>query len=225
MGSKTSVLITGAGQGIGLEIAKQLASRDCTVWLTARDSRRGEKAARELDGDVRFLTLDVGDQSSIEKAAAQVSKLDVLINNAAVLLDQETDVLNLPAEVIRATFDANTVAPLMVAQAFLPQLRQSKHPRIINISSGAGQLSEPSTWAPAYRFSKAALNSITTTLAAALPGFAVNSVCPGWVRTRMGGNAAPRSVQQGADTPVWLALDAPQTLTGEFLRDREVIPW
>src|SRR6187549_1166411 len=135
MANKTSVLITGAGQGIGLEIAKQLAGRDCTVWLTARDSRRGEKAARELDGDVRFLMMDVSDQSSIEKAAAQVSNLDVLINNAAVLLDQEMDVLNLPAEVIRATFDANTVGPLMVVQAFLPQLRQSKHPRIINISS------------------------------------------------------------------------------------------
>jgi NAD(P)-dependent dehydrogenase (short-subunit alcohol dehydrogenase family) len=223
--SKTSVLITGAGKGIGLEIARQLAGRGCTVWLTARDAGRGEKAARSLPGDVRFLQMDVSDQTSIGAAAEQVSHLDVLVNNAAVLLDENAGVLNLSPEIVRATFDANTLGPLMVAQAFVPRLRKSKRPRIINISSGGGQLSEPSTWAPAYCLSKTALNGVTAILSAALPDFAVNSVCPGWVRTDMGGSAAPRSVQEGADTPVWLALDAPQTLTARFLRDREVIPW
>jgi NAD(P)-dependent dehydrogenase (short-subunit alcohol dehydrogenase family) len=223
--SKTSILITGASKGIGLEIASQLAERSCTVWLTARDTKRGEKAARGLQGDVRFLKMDVSDELSIKEAAEQVSNLDVLINNAAVLLDGDADLPNLSSQIVRDTFEANAFAPLFVAQAFVPQLRKSNRPRIINISSGGGQLSEPSTWAPAYCISKTALNGITTNLSAALPDFAVNSVCPGWVRTDMGGSAAPRSVQQGADTPVWLALDAPQTLTGRFLRDREVIPW
>lgn len=223
--NKTSVLVTGANKGIGLEIARQLAERGCTVWLTARDAKRGEKAARDLSGDVRFLQLDVSDPLSVNAASEQVSSLDVLVNNAAVLLDEGSDVLKLSADVVRATLEANTLGPLMVAQAFVPHLRKSKQPRIINISSGGGQLSDPSTWAPAYCLSKTALNSVTALLSAALPEFAVNSVCPGWVRTDMGGSAAPRSVQQGADTPVWLALDAAQSLTGKFLRDREVIPW
>jgi NAD(P)-dependent dehydrogenase (short-subunit alcohol dehydrogenase family) len=223
--SRTSVLVTGANKGIGLEIARQLTERGCTVWLTARDSERGQKAARGLPGDVRFLQLDVSEPSSISAASEQVCNLDVLVNNAAVLLDEGSDVLKLSADVIRATLDANTLGPLMVAQAFVPHLRNSKRPRIINISSGGGQLSDPSTWAPAYCLSKTALNGVTALLSAALPEFAVNSVCPGWVRTDMGGSAAPRSIEQGADTPVWLALDAPQSLTGKFLRDREVIPW
>lgn len=223
--SKTSVLVTGAGKGIGLETARQLAERGCAVWLSARDAKRGEKAARSLPGDVHFLQMDVTDPSSIEAAVKQISRLDVLVNNAAVLLDESADVLNLSADLVRATLDTNTLAPLMVAQAFVPKLRKSKQPRIINISSGGGQLSEPSTWAPAYCLSKTALNGVTAILSAALPDFAVNSVCPGWVRTDMGGSTAPRSVQEGADTPVWLALEAPQSLTGKFLRDREVIPW
>jgi NAD(P)-dependent dehydrogenase (short-subunit alcohol dehydrogenase family) len=223
--NKTSVLITGASKGIGLEIARQLAERGCTIWLTARDAKRGEKSARSLSGDVRFLKMDVSDESSIRAAAEQVSNLDVLINNAAVLLDGDADLANLSSRIVRDTFETNVFAPLFVAQAFVSRLRKSKRPRIINISSGGGQLSEPSTWAPAYCMSKTALNGVTVSLSAALPDFAVNSVCPGWVRTDMGGSGAPRSVQQGADTPVWLALDAPQTLTGKFLRDREVIPW
>ena len=223
--SKTSVLITGASKGIGLEIARELAERECTVWLSGRDAARGEKAARSLTGDVRFLLMDVSDVASIRKATSQVSSLDVLINNAAVLLDSDSGVLDLPPDLLRTTFETNSFAPLFVAQAFIPQLRRSSRRRIINISSGGGQLSDPSTWAPAYCLSKTALNGVTAALAAALPDFAVNSVCPGWGRTEMGGDAAPRSVQQGADTPVWLALDAPQSLTGKFLRDRNVIPW
>jgi NAD(P)-dependent dehydrogenase (short-subunit alcohol dehydrogenase family) len=223
--SKLAVLITGASQGIGLEIATQLAQRDWTVWLSARDRSRGEKAANNLTGDVRFLRMDVTEPDSIHEAADCVDRLDVLINNAGILLDAEDSVLNLPVATVRSTLETNTFGPLRVAQAFVSRLRQSQKPRIINISSGGGQLSEPSTWAPAYCLSKTALNSLTVQLAAALPDFAVNSVCPGWVRTSMGGDAAPRSVADGADTAVWLATEAPQSLTGKFLRDREVIPW
>jgi NAD(P)-dependent dehydrogenase (short-subunit alcohol dehydrogenase family) len=199
------------------------------VWLTARDRARGEQAARDLGGGVQFLQLDVTDPASIVRAAQEFaaanSRLDVLVNNAAILLDREEGMLELDEEVLRQTLDANVLGPWRVAKAFAPLLRKSAAPRIVNVSSGGGQLSEPSSWAPAYCMSKTALNGLTVQLAAALPKCAVNSVCPGWVRTDMGGSGASRSVAQGAETIVWLATDAPQTLTGKFLRDREIIPW
>jgi NAD(P)-dependent dehydrogenase (short-subunit alcohol dehydrogenase family) len=223
------ILITGANKGIGREAARQLAERGCMVWLTARDRARGEKAARELKGGVRFLQLDVTDPASIARAAKEFAaaspRLDVLVNNAGILLDRDKDLLEMSEDTLRQTLEANVLGPWRVAQAFAPLLRKSASPRIVNVSSGGGQLSEPSSWAPAYCLSKTALNGLTVQLAAALPKCAVNSVCPGWVRTDMGGAGASRSVAQGADTIVWLATDAPQTLTGRFLRDREAIPW
>ncbi len=113
-----------------------------------------------------------------------------------------------------------------MTRAFVPLLSKSKSPRVINVSSGGGQLTGGADgWAPAYCISKTALNGVTVQLAAALPKFAVNSVCPGWVRTEMGGENASRSVEEGADTIVWLAGEAPQNVTGKFLRDRKEIPW
>lgn len=223
------VVITGANKGIGYEAARQLLARGCAVWMTARDPERGQQALRRLSGDAHFLQLDVADEASVQRAAQEFAaaspRLDVLINNAGVLLDREQSLLELGLSIVRQTFETNVFGPLRVAQAFAPSLRASAHPRIINVSSGGGQLSEPSTWAPAYCLSKSALNGVTVQLAAALPNAAVNSVCPGWVRTDMGGAGAERSVAQGADTIVWLALEAPQTLTGKFLRDRAPIPW
>jgi len=224
------VLVTGAYRGIGLEVVRQLAARGARVYLTARRSEIGEKAAASIKGDVHFLPLDVSDESSIENAerllARQVDHLDVLVNNAAILLDDGGNVLDLEGETALKTFATNTVGPLRVTQAFQPLLAKSNAPRVINISSGAGQLSEGlQDWAPAYSMSKTALNSLTQHFAAALPSFAVNSVSPGWVRTEMGGSAAPLSVAEGADTIVWLALDAPQDLTGKFLRERREIDW
>jgi NAD(P)-dependent dehydrogenase (short-subunit alcohol dehydrogenase family) len=120
----------------------------------------------------------------------------------------------------------NTLGPLLVSQAFVPFLKKSDAPRIVNVSSGGGQLTDGADgWAPAYCISKTALNGVTVQLAAALPKFAVNSVCPGWVRTDMGGSNASRSVAEGASGIVWLAADAPQSLTARFLRDRKVIAW
>jgi NAD(P)-dependent dehydrogenase (short-subunit alcohol dehydrogenase family) len=223
-------LVTGAYKGIGLEVVRQLAARGVRVYLTARQREAGEKAAASIKGDVLFLPLDVSDPASIESAvralAKQTEHLDVLINNAAVLLDDGGSVLDLDGDTALKTFATNTVGPMLVTQAFQPLLEQSKAPRVINVSSGAGQLAGGlQDWAPAYSLSKTALNALTQHLAAALPRFAVNSVSPGWVRTDMGGASAPLSVEDGADTIVWLALDAPQHLTGKFLRERQEIAW
>jgi NAD(P)-dependent dehydrogenase (short-subunit alcohol dehydrogenase family) len=224
------VLVTGAYKGIGLEAVRQLAARGARVYLTARKREAGENAVASIKGDVHFLPLDVSDAASIQSAvralARQTDHLDVLVNNAAVLLDDRESVLDLDGKTVLKTFATNTVGPLLVTQAFQPLLSQSKAPRVINVSSGAGQLAEGlQDWAPAYSMSKTALNALTQHFAAALPAFAVNSVSPGWVRTDMGGNSAPLSVEQGADTIVWLALDAPQNLTGRFLRERREIAW
>jgi len=223
------ILITGANKGLGFEAARQLAERGCSVWLTTRDRERGEKAVQSLRGTVHFLQVDVADAKSVARAAtrfaAESPQLDVLVNNAGILLDGDGSVNDLDEDKLRQTFETNVFGPLRMAQAFMPMLRNSQSPRIINVSSGGGQLSDPSNWAPAYCISKTALNAVTVQLAAALPNAAVNSVCPGWVRTDMGGSAAPRSPAQGVDTIVWLATEAPQSLTGKFLRDREIIEW
>ncbi len=224
------VLITGAYRGIGLEAVRQLAARGARVYLTARRSEAGEKAAASSKGDVHFLPLDVTDAASIENAAwllaREVDRLDVLVNNAAILLDDGGNVLDLDGETVLKTLATNTVGPMLVTQAFQSLLAKSKEPRVINVSSGAGQLAEGlQDWAPAYSMSKTALNALTQHFAAALPKFAVNCISPGWVRTEMGGASAPLSVEEGADTIVWLALDAPQDLTGKFLRERREIDW
>lgn len=222
-----TALITGAYRGIGFEVARQLAGRGWRVFLSARNRAAGEKAAKTIGGQTVFLEMDVTDPQSIASAVRQVDSLDVLVNNAAIVEDGDESVLKVDGDVVLRTFVTNTLGALRVAQAFYPLLANSKAPRIINVSSGAGQLSDMGTWAPAYSISKAALNAVTGQLTAALgnKGFAINSVCPGWVRTEMGGPDAPRSVEEGADTIVWLATEAPQELTGKFLRDRKEIPW
>jgi len=167
---------------------------------------------------------------SVERAAEEFSRqadyLDVLVNNAGILLDGDKDVLMITPEAFETTLRTNTLGALLVVQAFVPFLKKSDAPRIVNVSSGGGQLADGADgWAPAYCISKTALNGVTAQLAAALPKFAVNSVCPGWVRTDMGGPNATRSVGEGATGTVWLAADAPQNETGKFWRDRKVIPW
>jgi len=148
------------------------------------------------------------------------------VNNAGIIVDGDDAILETSDALVRKTLETNTLGPLRVTRAFVLLLRKSKAPRVINVSSGGGQLTGGADgWAPAYCNSKTALNGVTVQLAAALPKFAVNSVCPGWVRTDMGGANATRSVQEGADTIVWLASEAPQDLTGKFLRDRKEIPW
>jgi len=221
-----TVLITGAYRGLGYEAARQLSERGWKVILTARRKDQGRTAAAKLK-NTSFLELDIADQAGVTRAAETVPELDVLINNAAIIADGDQDILSIPPEVVARTIETNALGALRVSQAFVPRLLKSSSGRIVNVSSGAGQLSDMGTWSPAYSASKTALNAVTCLLAAALKdkGIAVNSVCPGWCRTEMGGPTAPRSVEEGAAGIVWLAADAPQAKTGLFWRDKEVIPW
>lgn len=232
MKNQKTALVTGANKGIGFEVARELARLGLRVFLGARNPAAGRAAADKLNaaGSVSFLEIDVSNVDSIQRAAKDVARetdrLDVLVNNAGVLLDEDKDALTITPEIFETTLRTNTLGPWLVAQAFVSLLKKSTAPRIVNVSSGGGQLEDGADgWAPAYCVSKTALNGVTVQLAAALPKFAVNSVCPGWVRTDMGGENATRSVAEGAATIVWLATDAPHDLTGKFVKDRKVIPW
>ena len=227
------MLITGANKGIGHEVARQLAAKGFHVFVGARNAKAGRKAAEEIakkGGKTTFLEVDVADNDSVTTAAREFSNiadhLDVLVNNAGIIVDGDDAILETSDDLFRKTLETNTLGPLRVTRAFAPLLRKSKAPRVVNVSSGGGQLTGGADgWAPAYCISKTALNGVTVQLAAAMAKFAVNSVCPDWVRTEMGGENASCSVEEGADTIVWLAGEAPQDLTGKFLRDRKEIPW
>jgi NAD(P)-dependent dehydrogenase (short-subunit alcohol dehydrogenase family) len=224
-------VVTGANRGIGREIARQLAQRgDLHVVLTARDEKKGRAAAKELGVD--FLQLDVAAGRSVDAFAKLVGKsygrCDVLVNNAGILADPRgSRVLDSKAETYRETLDTNVLGPLMLAQALVPLMKKHRYGRIVNVSSAMGQLSDMGTGSPAYRISKTALNALTLILAADLSGsgILVNSMSPGWVRTDMGGSGAPRSVEEGADTAVWLATLPENGPTGGFFKDRKPIPW
>jgi NAD(P)-dependent dehydrogenase (short-subunit alcohol dehydrogenase family) len=227
------IVVTGGNRGIGLEICRQLAGRGAEVILTARNPEAGREAMKALAGRnlaVRFHALDVTDPASImslrDFLGRTFARVDALINNAGIIAKDEAGGLEVKLSTVRETLETNTLAPLFLAQTLLPLLKKSKTPRIVNVSSGMGALSSMAGDHAAYRISKAALNAVTGILAAELRGVvAVNSMCPGWVRTDMGGANAERDVPQGADTAVWLALDAPQDFTGQFVRDRKVISW
>jgi NAD(P)-dependent dehydrogenase (short-subunit alcohol dehydrogenase family) len=232
-GTNPIIVVTGGNRGIGFEICRQLASRGAQVVLTARKPEAGEQAVKKLAAhslSARFHPLNVTGPESIaalrDFLERTFGRLDVLISNAGIISDEEASGLEVKLSTLRATLETNTLAPLHVAQTLAPLLKRSVAGRIVNMSSGMGALSEMEGGYAAYRISKVALNAVTRILAAELRGaVAVNSMCPGWVRTDMGGANAERDVSQGADTAVWLALDAPQDLTGKFLRDRKVIAW
>jgi NAD(P)-dependent dehydrogenase (short-subunit alcohol dehydrogenase family) len=202
--------VTGGNRGIGLEVCRQLAVRGYHVVLTARDLSKAQAAADAIRAEPRTQVtaarLDVADETSIRELAADLNartlSIDVLVNNAGILLGESTHVLDQPIAEFRATFETNVFGAVVVSQAFVPGMVERGYGRVVNVSSEAGQLASMSTYAPAYSMSKAALNAFTRQLAAATraTGVLVNSACPGWVRTDMGGPAAPRSVEQGADT-------------------------
>lgn len=217
-------LVSGASRGIGAEIARELAAdHGFLVFAGARNPEQVERS----DG-IEPTRLDVTDQATIDAARDRIDgdagRLDALVNNAGVYGDSigaaEYD-LDRAHEVL----EVNTFGPWRLIEAFLPLLRESPEPRIVNVSSGAGQLSDMNGGRAAYRISKAGLNALTRTLASDERWVKVNTMCPGWVRTDMGGSAAPRSVEEGADTAVWLATLPDDGPTGGFFRDRKPIPW
>ena len=228
MAKQRVALVTGANKGIGFEVARQLVAKGFRVFVGARNEKAGRDAAQKIGAE--FLPVDISESESILRAAEELARqcdhLDALVNNAGILLDDDKDAFSISSEIFETTLRTNTLGPWLVAKAFLPLLKKSDAPRVVNVSSGGGQLEDGADgWAPAYCVSKTALNGVTSQLASALPKFAINSVCPGWVRTEMGGENATRSVEEGASGVVWLAADAPQTLTGKFVKDRKVIPW
>ena len=218
-------LITGANRGLGQEVCRALVEKGHTAIAASR------KPTAVKHGEP--LALDVLDPASLGAAVAEVKArhghLDGLVNNAAIVLDQGTPLLELEPATLRDTLETNLVAPLRVAQAFWPLLHPGvgKRSRVVNVSSMSGQLSLGEIWAPAYGISKTALNALTVQLAAAgqRDGILVNCVCPGWVRTDMGGSNAPRSVAEGVAGILWLLLEAPTSLTGTFTRDGKPLPW
>lgn len=233
MAKERIALVTGANKGIGYEIGRQLGERGYHVLVGARKADAGKQAVATLQkggASAEFVEIDVSDRASIQEAAktvaARFDHLDVLVNNAAIMEDAK-NITEVPDDLILRTLTTNTFGPLRVTQAFLPLLAKGSRASVANMSSGLGQLSDMGDTYPAYSMSKTALNAVTRQFAAALldKRITVNSVCPGWVKTDMGGALAPRTVQQGADTVTWLATEAPRDLTGQFLRDRKVIPW
>jgi NAD(P)-dependent dehydrogenase (short-subunit alcohol dehydrogenase family) len=227
------IVVTGGNRGVGFEICRQLTAREARVVLTARKRTAGEAAVKKLAGGkhaAAFHPLDVTDGKSIEHLSEFLKEtyghIDVLINNAGIIAEGEAPALKVDLATVRETLETNALGPLHLAQNLVPLLKSGSSPRIVNMSSGMGALADNYGGHAAYRMSKTLLNAVTAILAAELAGtIAVNSVCPGWVKTDMGGRNATRDVAEGADTAVWLALDAPATLTGKFVRDHKVIPW
>ena len=231
-------LVTGANRGIGFEIVRQLARLGVLAVIGARKATKGLEAAEKLRSEgleVPVVTLDVDNEDSPAEAVAEVQRLygrcDVLVNNAAILIDGpnqfEASLFDLTSGMVRQTFETNVLGPMRLIQAVGPIMRAQGYGRIVNISSGAGQLTDMGMGYPAYRMSKSALNALTRITAVELAnnGVKVNACCPGWVRTDMGGPTATRSVEEGADTPVWLATLPEDGPTGGFFRDRKTIPW
>jgi NAD(P)-dependent dehydrogenase (short-subunit alcohol dehydrogenase family) len=235
-------LITGANKGIGHEIARQLGKLGYIVLVGSRDKKRGQGATDALKAagvDAHLLILDVTHQPSIVRAGTLITqeygRLDVLVNNAGAIHDKVLKPSETPLETIREVFETNFFGTVALTETMLPLLRKSAAARIVNMSSALGSLSvmsDPASFGGEYRVlgygtSKAALNAFTVYLAHELrgTGIKVNAVHPGWIKTDMGGADATGTVEQGADTPVWLATLPEDGPTGGFFHERKPMPW
>ena len=225
-----TAIVTGGNRGIGLETCRQVAESGMRVVLAARDPEKGEDAARKLrEGglDVTSEQLDVADSQSVEDCVRRLgdtdTEIDVLVNNAGVYPTE--GVFSLSEETLVMALGVNTVGPFRICRALVPGMVQRGYGRVVNVSSGGGSFGE-GLGPAAYAVSKAALNALTVKVSQAVHGdVKVNAVCPGWVRTDMGGFGAPRSPEEAAATLVWLATLPADGSNGGFFRDREPIPW
>jgi NAD(P)-dependent dehydrogenase (short-subunit alcohol dehydrogenase family) len=227
-------LVTGANRGLGFETCIQLAQLGLTVILSARDRVKGQAAAKQLADkglDVLFYQLDVSNQSNISNIACQIEqqfgRLDILVNNAAILYDAWQNAINANLDAVSQALTTNLFGPWRLSPVCIPIMKTNKYGRIVNVSSGAGSLHYMGAGTPAYSVSKAALNAFTRILAAELSGtgILVNSVDPGWVATDMGGRGGGHPVQEGAKGIVWAATLPNDGPTGGFFFDDKPTPW
>jgi NAD(P)-dependent dehydrogenase (short-subunit alcohol dehydrogenase family) len=221
-----TAIVTGANRGIGLEVVRQLAGDGFRVIAGSRDLEKGERAVRDLGEQVEARQLDVADPASVAAFAAGLDALAVLVNNAAGFYDTWESGVDADLDVVRDAFETNVLGAWRVAQACLPLLLAAPSARIVNVSSGAGALTDMGGGSPAYRVSKTALNALTRILASELrrDGVLVNSVCPGWVATDMGGSGG-RPVEEGAASVMWAVRLPDDGPTGGFFRDGRPIDW
>jgi NAD(P)-dependent dehydrogenase (short-subunit alcohol dehydrogenase family) len=234
-----TAIVTGANRGVGRGVAKQLALLGCRIILTSRDPIKGQQTVNELKkeigaemaGDLIYHQLDTTDAESIQRlynfVIDKYEAADILVNNAAVLLDQFGRIIQTPLDIFRTTMATNVYGPLLLCQTFIPMMLKRNYGRIVNVSSGAGQIENMVNDMPAYRLSKIALNGLTLMLADSVKGtnVLINAGCPGWVRTEMGSPNAPRSIEEGAEGIVWLATLPDGGPHGGFFRDGRLIPW
>jgi NAD(P)-dependent dehydrogenase (short-subunit alcohol dehydrogenase family) len=224
-------LVSGGNRGIGLEIVRQLAERGLTVVLGSRDGERGRAAAASLSGGVVVRQLDVADQESVDRLSRSVEeefgRLDVLVNNAGITNDEGQRGVDADLERVREALETNLFGAWRLCEVAVPLMQPHGYGRIVNISTGMAALEDMGGGSPGYRVSKTGLNALTRILASELrgSGILVNSVCPGWVQTDMGGSRAPRPVEEGAEGAVWAATLPNSGPTGGFFRDRRRIPW
>jgi NAD(P)-dependent dehydrogenase (short-subunit alcohol dehydrogenase family) len=229
--TKKTVLVTGANRGLGFAIARGLAGLGHFVYLGSRDRKAGEAAADSLRGqglDVVAMELDLNVVGSMDAAMGGIGRdgggVDVLVNNAGVL--DEKAILDLTDAEIAGSVAVHLTGPLRLIRLALPNMLARGYGRIVNVSSGWGSFAEGMGGPGLYGVTKAAQNALTVRLAAELPAtIKVNSMCPGWVRTRMGGQNASRTPEQAADTALWLASLPEMGPTGGFFRDRKAIQW
>ncbi|CAN5579279.1 SDR family oxidoreductase [soil metagenome] len=231
MADNRVALVSGGNRGIGLETCRQLADKGYTVVLGSRDEGQGQEAAEKLDGDVHARQLDVSDEDSVNRLAESIEeefgRLDVLVNNAGISNDDGQSGVDADIDRVREALEANLFGAWRLCEAAIPLMQRNGYGRIVNISSGLGALEDMGGSQPAYRVSKTSLNALTRILSSELrgTGILVNSICPGWVQTDMGGSNASRTVEEGADSPVWAATLQDNGPTGGFFRDRRPIAW
>ncbi|PJZ83156.1 SDR family NAD(P)-dependent oxidoreductase [Leptospira harrisiae] len=225
-------LVTGANRGIGKQVSVDLAKQGIYVLIGARNPGEAEDTltAVKAVGKGEILSLDVSKEQSISAALDTITgsfgKLDILVNNAGIFADPGS-FFDTTSEDLHRTLLVNLYGPLRLIQTFLPMMIQNDFGRIVNVSSGMGQLSEMGSGYPAYRISKTAINALTNVASAEAVGknIKINSVCPGWVKTDMGGASATRPVEKGAETIVWAATLPDGGPTGKFFRDKKEISW